>query len=179
MLGRLTEAGSWFPGQHPSERVANLAPLVAIRVGGTQNTEGHPLTERLAALDAELAEHEANPEAEYEEALEAVSRGVPVFLARGSADGLLENHRREVAREKRHLRSTAAVLTPQGQELLTVDVKAVNNTEGIVNRTHGPWTSGHTSAIPSGEHSAQQNWGDAVVAVVTSTSLGRARVRES
>ena len=101
-----------------------------------ENTEGHTLTERLAALDAELAEHEANPEAEYEEALEAVSRGVPVFLARGSADGLLENHRREVAREKRHLRRTAAVLTPQGQELLTVDVKAVNNTEGIVNRTH-------------------------------------------
>ena len=70
------------------------------------------------------------------------------------------------------------MLTPQCQELLTVDVKAVNNTEGIVNRTDGPWTSGHTSGIRSCEQNTQQNWGDAVVAVVKPTLPIRARVRK-
>ncbi len=86
------------------------------------------LTARLAKLDAELAKHEADPEAEYASLLEKVADGrLPEWFARGSPSGNLEQYRRAHARDRRHLRNNTVVLTASGLQLLTVDGEAVNS----------------------------------------------------
>ena len=97
-----------------------------------ENNRRQTLTEQLAVLDAVLAAHEADPEAEYARVLEGVPHRWPAVLTRGSAEGYLAYRRQTVAREKRSIRSAVVVLTAQRQEFLTVDT--VNSTPGIVNR---------------------------------------------
>ena len=86
------------------------------------------LTERHAKLDTELAQHEADPEADYASLLAKIACGtVPALYDRGSSAAHLEHTRRQIESQKRHLRNNTVVLTAGGLELLTVDREAVNS----------------------------------------------------
>ena len=88
-----------------------------------------PLTKRLAALDAERAQLEADPEAAYAKQRAAIDRGAPGFFPFTSAAEYLPFQRRMIARRRRGCRHTVAVLTTNGREWLTARRREVNQDE--------------------------------------------------
>ena len=80
------------------------------------NDYGWTLTARHAALDTELAQHEADPEAAYADQLAAMERGAPGFFPCDSPAEYREYERWRVAKSKRHVHNSVVELTASGQE---------------------------------------------------------------
>jgi DNA-binding MarR family transcriptional regulator len=92
-----------------------------------ENNYGRTLTSVHAALDAELARHEADPLAAYEEKRAALAAGAPMFFPFASPAEWLEGHRQQIERLRRPgLRCTFARLTPKGAERLSSHRPRVN-----------------------------------------------------
>ena len=82
------------------------------------------MAERTLVYDNRLAKYEADPEGDYARLLEKIARGeARPYYDRGSAAANLAHLRRDIARDRSHMRNTHVKLTASGLELQTVEAE--------------------------------------------------------